>query len=77
MVEHDLAKVRVAGSNPVFRSNAVIAQLVERVPSKYEVAGSNPVYRSKVMWLNKELRALKALAELLKSSKVGSYRHVR
>ena len=25
---------------------AVIAQLVERVPSKYKVAGSNPVYRS-------------------------------
>ena len=34
LVEHDLAKVRVAGSNPVFRSrwlstNAEVAQLVE------------------------------------------------
>ena len=76
MVEHDLAKVRVAGSNPVFRSNAVIAQLVEHVPSKYGVAGSNPVYRSKVMWLNKGLRVLKALVDLLKSSEVGSYRHM-
>ena len=28
-------------------SQAVVAQLVELVPSKYEVAGSNPVYRSK------------------------------
>ena len=28
--------------------NAVVAQLVELVPSKYEVAGSNPVYRSKL-----------------------------
>ena len=55
---------------------AVIAQLVEHVPSKYGVAGSNPVYRSKVMWLNKGLRVLKALVDLLKSSEVGSYRHM-
>jgi hypothetical protein len=59
---------------PLLFFYAVIAQLVERVPSKYEVAGSNPVYRSKVMWLNKELRALKALAEQLKSWNVGLYR---
>jgi hypothetical protein len=51
--------------------------LVEHGPSKYGVAGSNPVYRSKVMWLNKGLRALKALVDLLKSSEVGSYRHMR
>jgi hypothetical protein len=29
------------------------------------------------MWLNKGLRALKALVELLKSRNIGSYRHVR
>jgi hypothetical protein len=29
------------------------------------------------MWLNKGLRVLKALVDLLKSSEVGSYRHVR
>ena len=49
LVEHDLAKVGVAGSSPVFRSkikNADVAQLVECVPSKYEVAGSSPVIRS-------------------------------
>ena len=56
LVEHDLAKVRVAGSNPVFRSNAVIAQLVEHVPSKYGVAGSNPVYRSNFTYMFLDLR---------------------
>jgi hypothetical protein len=29
------------------------------------------------MWLNKGLRAFKALVDLLKSSEVGSYRHMR
>jgi hypothetical protein len=28
------------------------------------------------MWLNKGLRVLKALVDLLKSSEVGSYRHM-
>ncbi len=44
---HDLSKVRVAGSNPVCRSNAIVAQLVEHCPSKSGVAGSSPVCRSK------------------------------
>ena len=59
LVEHDLAKVGVAGSSPVFRSEtkyliwfillykfAIIAQLVERWLPKPKVAGSSPVYRS-------------------------------
>ena len=56
LVEHDLAKVGVAGSSPVFRSkkqmlraateNAKIAQLVEHDLAKVGVAGSSPVFRS-------------------------------
>ena len=30
-VEHHLAKVRVAGSNPVFRSHTIYAEVVELV----------------------------------------------
>ena len=58
LVEHDLAKVGVAGSSPVFRSNkeffqnkiqiAKIAQLVEHDLAKVGVAGSSPVFRSLV-----------------------------
>ena len=29
LVEHDLAKVGVAGSSPVFRSNVQVAELVD------------------------------------------------
>ncbi len=62
LVEHDLAKVGVAGSSPVFRSKrtlkiqvisvqlaqlAKIAQLVEHDLAKVGVAGSSPVFRSK------------------------------
>ena len=45
MVEHHLAKVGVAGSNPVFRSNNVggLAQLGERLPCTQEVSGSIPL----------------------------------
>ena len=48
LVEHNLAKVRVAGSSPVFRSllNAKVAQLVEHDLPKVGVAGSSPVFRS-------------------------------
>src|SRR5699024_8201589 len=46
LVERHLAKVEVAGSNPVARS-ADVAQLVERLPSKQDVAGSTPVIRSR------------------------------
>ena len=60
LVEHNLAKVGVAGSSPVFRSkrtlklqpvllqvaNAKIAQLVEHNLAKVGVAGSSPVFRS-------------------------------
>ena len=48
VVEHNLAKVRVAGSSPVFRSllNAKVAQLVEHDLPKVGVAGSSPVFRS-------------------------------
>ena len=54
MVECDLAKVEVAGSNPVSRSSrrrgsvdtaigrAHVAQLAERVLGKDEVSGSSP-----------------------------------
>ena len=49
MVEHDLAKVGVAGSSPVLCSNlhAGVAQLVEPLLPKQEVAGSSPVSRSR------------------------------
>ncbi len=54
LVEHNLAKVGVAGSNPVCRSQdfvltityATVAQLVEHNLAKVGVAGSNPVCRS-------------------------------
>ncbi len=59
LVEHNLAKVGVAGSSPVFRSKrtfkilvcrvfalAKIAQLVEHNLAKVGVAGSSPVFRS-------------------------------
>ena len=48
LVEHNLDKVRVAGSSPVFRSllNAKVAQLVEHDLPKVGVAGSSPVFRS-------------------------------
>ena len=48
MVEYDLAKVGVAGSNPVFRSiflpiHGALAQLGERLPCTQEVSGSIPL----------------------------------
>ena len=62
LVEHDLAKVGVAGPSPVFRStffelhqsrywkqyhsNAKVAQLVEHDLAKVGVAGPSPVFRS-------------------------------
>ncbi len=61
LVEHDLAKVGVAGSSPVFRSKdieklvkpetatAKIAQLVEHDLAKVGVAGSSPVFRSRLV----------------------------
>jgi hypothetical protein len=55
LVEHDLAKVRVAGPSPVSRSGtykylnycfAGVAQLVEHDLAKVRVAGPSPVSRS-------------------------------
>ena len=61
LVEHDLAKVGVAGPSPVFRSrslnfimvrywkqyfDAKVAQLVEHDLAKVGVAGPSPVFRS-------------------------------
>ena len=61
LVEHDLAKVGVAGPSPVFRSTffeltmvrywkqyliAKVAQLVEHDLAKVGVAGPSPVFRS-------------------------------
>ena len=43
MVERDLAKVEVAGSNPVIRSNGSLAQLGEHLPYKQRVRGSSPL----------------------------------
>src|SRR5213596_258605 len=43
LVEHQPSKLRVAGSSPVARSVARVAQSVERVLGKDEVTGSIPV----------------------------------
>ena len=43
MVEHHLAKVGVAGSNPVSRSIGALAQLGERLLCTQEVSGSIPL----------------------------------
>ncbi len=43
LVERDLAKVEVAGSNPVIRSNGSLAQLGEHLPYKQRVRGSSPL----------------------------------
>ncbi len=48
MVEHQPSKLRVAGSNPVSRSSAHVAQAVERVLGKDEVTGPNPVMGSRL-----------------------------
>ena len=42
MVEHQPSKLRVAGSSPVARFVARVAQLVERILGKDEVRGSIP-----------------------------------
>ncbi len=52
LVEHNLAKVRVASSSLVFRSKnaktfAEVAQLVEHNLAKVRVASSSLVFRSK------------------------------
>ena len=47
MVERDLAKVEVAGSSPVIRSNGSIAQLGEHLPYKQRVIGSSPIVPTK------------------------------
>ena len=43
LVERDLAKVEVAGSSPVLRSNGGLAQLGEHLPYKQRVIGSSPI----------------------------------
>ncbi len=53
LVEHDLAKVGVAGSSPVFRSTKFFdthcgnSSVVEHHLAKVGVAGPNPVFRSR------------------------------
>ena len=49
LVEHQLPKLRVAGSNPVSRSiliKAHVAQLVEHILGKDVVIGSSPIVGS-------------------------------
>ena len=47
LVERNLAKVEVAGSSPVIRSNGSLAQLGERLPYKQDVSGSIPLTPTK------------------------------
>jgi hypothetical protein len=50
LVEHQLPKLRAAGSSPVSRSDSTganVAQLVEHVLGKDEVTGSSPVISSR------------------------------
>ena len=81
LVEHDLAKVGVAGSSPVFRSSffyflltrllkllkqsAKIAQLVEHDLAKVGVAGSSPVFRSMLQKLFPNVRVVELVDTLL------------
>ena len=46
LVEHQPSKLRVAGSNPVFRSNRQCSSAVEHFLGKEEVTGSSPVIGS-------------------------------
>jgi hypothetical protein len=46
VVERQPSKLRVAGSNPVSRSSAHVAQSVEHILGKDEVTGSIPVMGS-------------------------------
>jgi hypothetical protein len=50
LVECQPSKLNVAGSTPVSRSNAAIAQLVERVLGKDEVTSSILVGSSRMVW---------------------------
>ena len=60
LVEHDLPKVGVAGSSPVFRSTSFFdthcgnSSVVEHHLAKVGVAGSKPVFRFTIMpgWRN-------------------------
>jgi hypothetical protein len=54
MVERQPSKLVVAGSSPVARSKARVAQLVERVLGKDEVTGSIPVASSKIFFIIKQ-----------------------
>ncbi len=79
LVEHNLAKVGVAGSSPVFRSkrtmkyaflteviqNAKIAQLVEHNLAKVGVAGSSPVFRSNSVQAGMYVRVVELVDTLL------------
>ena len=49
MVERNLAKVDVVGSNPIIRSHSKTrgcSSVVERNLAKVDVVGSNPIIRS-------------------------------
>ena len=73
MVEHQLPKLRVAGSSPVIRSIfylADVAQLVEQRTRNAQVAGSNPVVGSNdfpliYQHLNKILNTEKTMLKLV------------
>ena len=59
LVEHDLPKVGVAGSSPVFRSMKFFdthcgnSSVVEHHLAKVGVAGPNPVFRSTKFFLTR------------------------
>ena len=55
LVEHQPSKLRVAGSNPVFRSNRQCSSAVEHFLGKEEVTGSSPVIGSVAKVGNKKL----------------------
>ena len=51
MVEPHLAKVVVAGSNPVSRSNGVVPKRLREQPAKLPSAGSIPAGASIYLWV--------------------------
>ena len=52
LVEHQPSKLRVAGSNPVFRSCCLCSSVVEHFLGKEEVTGSTPVIGSNLIRLD-------------------------
>ena len=48
LIEHQPSKLRVAGLNPVFRSDRQCSSVVEHFLGKEEVTGSSPVIGSSI-----------------------------